>query len=279
MSIFKYQDKEIFYTIDGLISDDLEIIIILNGIMMSTVSWEIFVKPFSKNNTLIRFDMFDQGQTSKQTENYTQDIQVELLKGLLDFLKVKKANIVGISYGASIALQFAAKHEEYINKLVIANVVAKTSPWLKAIGEGWNEVAKSRNGLAYYNISIPYIYSPQFYTKNLDWMEERKQMLIPIFSNDIFLDAMERLTKSAETHDVVKHLESIKSETLIISSEEDCLTPVFEQVFIDKLLKNSNLVIIPECGHASMYEKPEVFTSLTLGFINNNQPKIIKKEE
>ena len=275
MSIFKYEDKEIFYTVDGVISSDKEIIIILNGIMMSTVSWEIFVEPFTKNNTLIRFDMFDQGQTSKLVEDYTQSIQVELLKSLLDFLEVKKVNIVGISYGASIALQFAAKYQDYINKLVIANVVAKTSPWLKAISDGWNEVSKSRNGLAYYNISIPYIYSPQFYTTNLNWMEERKKMLIPIFSNEVFLDAMVRLTKSAETHDVIESLKFIKTKTLIISSEEDYLTPVFEQVYIDKMLPNSNLVIIPECGHASMYEKPELFTSLILGFINHDQLKII----
>jgi len=275
MSIFKYEDKEIFYTVDGEISSEKEIIIILNGIMMSTISWDIFVEPFTKNNTLIRFDMFDQGQTSKLVEDYTQVIQVELLKSLLDFLEVKKVNIVGISYGASIALQFAAKYQDYINKLIVANVVAKTSPWLKAIGDGWNEVAKSRNGLAYYNISIPYIYSPQFYTTNLNWMEERKKMLIPIFSNEVFLDAMVRLTKSAETHDVVESLKLIKTKTLIISSKEDYLTPVFEQVYIDKMLPNSNLVIIPECGHASMYEKPELFTSFILGFINNDQLKII----
>ena len=275
MSIFKYEDKEIFYTVDGEISSEKEIIIILNGIMMSTISWDIFVEPFTKNNTLIRFDMFDQGQTSKLNKDYTQEIQVKLLKSLLDFLEVKKVNIVGISYGASIALQFAAKYQDYINKLIVANVVAKTSPWLKAIGDGWNEVAKSRNGLAYYNISIPYIYSPQFYTTNLNWMEERKKMLIPIFSNEVFLDAMVRLTKSAETHDVIESLKFIKTKTLIISSEEDYLTPVFEQVYIDKMLPNSNLVIIPECGHASMYEKPELFTSLILAFINNDQLKII----
>ena len=275
MSIFKYEDKEIFYTVDGEISSEKEIIIILNGIMMSTISWDIFVEPFTKNNTLIRFDMFDQGQTSKLNKDYTQEIQVKLLKSLLDFLEVNKVNIVGISYGASIALQFAAKYQDYINKLIVANVVAKTSPWLKAIGDGWNEVAKSRNGLAYYNISIPYIYSPQFYTTNLNWMEERKKMLIPIFSNEVFLDAMVRLTKSAETHDVVESLKLIKTKTLIISSKEDYLTPVFEQVYIDKMLPNSNLVIIPECGHASMYEKPELFTSLILGFINNDQLKII----
>ena len=106
-------------------------------------------------------------------------------------------------------------------------------------------------------------------------MENRKEILIPIFSDEVFLEAMIRLTKSAETHNVDPYLESIKTETLIISSEEDYLTPVFEQKKIHSKLKNSNLVIIPECGHASMYERPILFTALVLGFINNIQVKTI----
>lgn len=270
MSSFRFQEHEIHYVIDGDCSSEKEIIVILNGIMMSTVSWEIFTKSFSEFNTFIRYDMIDQGASSKVDFQYTQDLQVEVLKALLDHLKIKKVHVVGISYGASIALQFAAKHQEYIHKLVIANVVAKTSPWLKAIGDGWNKVGRSRDGEAYYNITIPYIYSPQFYTKRLSWMENRKKILIPIFSNPMFLDAMERLTISAETHDVVDALPNITVDTLIISSKEDYLTPVFEQQFIVSQMPHASLVILEECGHASMYEKPELFASLVLGHINRN---------
>ena len=193
------------------------------------------------------------------------------MRELLIHLNIKKVNLVGISYGASVALQFAVKYEKHINKMVVSNVVAKTSKWLKAIGDGWNAVALTRDGEAYYNISIPYIYSPQFYSKQIDWMEERKKILIPLFINKEFLDSMIRLTKSAETHNVEEQLRIIDVKTLIISSEEDFLTPVFEQKYIHSKLKNSSLEVIPECGHASMYERPELFTSLVLGFINNNQ--------
>lgn len=269
MSIYNHNGIDIFYQIDGDINRDVPVIIILNGIMMSTVSWEIFKESFTKSNTLIRFDMIDQGKSQKVDFNYTQEIQVEVLEGLLNHLKLDNINIMGISYGGSIALQYAVKYPRRINKMVIANVVAKTSPWLKAIGDGWNQVGKTRDGEAYYNITIPYIYSPQFYEKKLEWMENRKRVLIPIFSNGDFLDAMERLTKSAETHNVIDKLSNIHSDTLIISSEEDYLTPVFEQEFIHNMLPNSTLVTLKECGHASMYEKPNQFASLVLGHINN----------
>ena len=99
-------------------------------------------------------------------------------------------------------------------------------------------MGRTRDGEAYYNITIPYIYSPQFYTKRLQWMKNRKKILIPIFSNPDFLKAMERLTVSAETHDVVSCLPDIKVDTLIISSKEDYLTPVFEQEYIQNVTEN-----------------------------------------
>jgi pimeloyl-ACP methyl ester carboxylesterase len=267
MSIFQYKTYDIHYIVDGDLNSGKEIIVLLNGIMMSTLSWEIFKDSFTENTVLIRYDMLDQGKSSIVDFQYTQEIQVEILKELLEHLKLNQVHIVGISYGASVALQFAAKYQKYIKTLVVANVVAKTSPWLKAIGDGWCQVGRTRDGEAYYNITIPYIYSPQFYTKQLQWMENRKKILIPVFSNPTFLDAMERLTVSAETHDVVDSLDNITVDTLIISSKEDYLTPVYEQQFIDRKLPNSKMVLIEECGHASMYEVPELFASLVLGHV------------
>ncbi|QVK21034.1 alpha/beta hydrolase [Mycoplasmatota bacterium] len=275
MAIFKYNGYDVHYIVDGDINSDKNKIILLNGIMMSTRSWEMFKKPFSKDNTLIRFDMFDQGDTSKLNYNYTLDLQVELLKALLEYLNIEKINLVGISYGASVALKFTVKYQSFIEKLFLANAVSKTSDWLRAIGNGWNEVAKSRNGEAYYNITIPYIYSPLFYMNKIDWMNKRKELLIPIFSDPNFLDAMSRLTISSENHDVNKDLYNITVPTMIISSEQDFLTPMEDQKFISERIKDSELVIIPNCGHASMYEKPELFVALVLGFINSGNYKYV----
>lgn len=270
MSIFNHKGNDINYIIDGDLKSNKEVIIILNGIMMSANSWEIFKESFSKDNTLIRFDMYDQGFSTKMNYNYTQEIQVELLNDLIEYLELKQVNLVGISYGASVGLQYACKYQEKVKKLVLANGVAKTSKWLKDIGDGWNNVAKTRDGQAYYNITIPYIYSPKFYVSNYEWMENRRKLLVPIFSNEVFLDAMIRLTKSAETHDCVDCLDNLYTNTLIIASEYDYLTPVYEQIYLNDNIKNSKLIVFPNCGHASMYEQPELFASTVLGFVNNS---------
>jgi pimeloyl-ACP methyl ester carboxylesterase len=265
MDKIRYKEYDIHYVLEGDITKP--VIVLLNGIMMSSISWEIFKDDFTKDTCLLRYDMVDQGGSSKATKQYTQELQVEVLRHLLQELNLPKVNLVGISYGTSIALQYVIKYPEDVDKLFIANGVAKTKSWLKAIGDGWNQVGRTRDGEAYYNITIPYIYSPEFYNKNIEWMNEREKILIPLFSDPNFLDSMERLTISAETHDVVDDLETIKHQTLIVGSDLDFLTPFYEQEFLYKKIENSELVLIEDCGHASMYEQKDVFTKLVLDFI------------
>lgn len=265
MSYFSFQGKNVFYTIDG----EGKPILILNGIMMSTKSWQPFITSLAEQNQIIRVDFFDQGQSDKLIgASYTQALQVDLIQALLLHLQLKKLNIVGISYGGEVALKFAIDYPQFVERLVLFNTTAYTSPWLRDIGRGWIATGKTRNGLHYYQTTIPVIYSPYFYEKNLDWMKKRENVLIPVFSNPVFLDAMERLTSSAESYDVRNELGRIQFPTLIISAEQDYLTPVDNQEAVYNKIPHAEWVKIPLAGHASMYEKPLLFTSLVLGFIN-----------
>lgn len=272
MAIFKYKDYDFYYEVHGDMTNPF---ILLNGIMMSTKSWTPFVEEFKAHNTLIMIDFLDQGQSSKAKEAYTQAFQVEMLKAFLDHLKIKSLPIVGISYGGEVALQFAAKYKEYVAKLVLLNTCAFTSPWLKDIGDAWNKAGASGDGLAYYLTTIPLIYSPAFYTENLAWMKKREALLTPIFSNKEIVDGFIRLTQSAETHDVRNELKSIDMPTLIISSKQDYLTPIEDQYYLAERMPNADHITIENAGHASMYERPGLFVSLVLGFVNKVDKKYI----
>lgn len=268
MANFEFKGKNIYYDVQG----KGRAFIILNGIMMSTKSWEPFMESFTENNMCIRLDFLDQGQSDKlKSSDYTQDIQVQIIHALLKELNLDKVSIVGISYGGEVALEFAVKHPNLVDRLVLFNTTPYTSPWLAEIGYKWNSIGKTRNGKTYYQATIPAIYSPSFYESRLAWMKKREEILLPIFSNPEFLDAMERLTNSAEHFDVREKLDQITAPTLIIAADEDYLTPINNQKYLNQHIKGSNLIILPGVGHASMYEKPLVFVSLVLGFINTKQ--------
>lgn len=271
MSYLDYKGKKVYYEIYG----QGRPFILLNGIMMSTQSWKVFIDAFSKNNQLILIDFLDQGKSDKMEDiPYTQDEQVEVLKTFIEYQNIRKISIVGISYGGEVALEFAVKYQQYIEKLVLFNTTAKTSPWLRDIGIGWNRSAS--DALDYYCTTIPVIYSPQFYTEKSEWMDKRKAFLTEnVFNQKPFMDSMVRLTESAEQHNVVDLLSSIIVPTLIVCCENDYITPMAEQKQLNELIKGSELVMLPNTGHASMYERPVVFASIVLGYINLEQTEFI----
>jgi len=271
MPYTNHQGKKIYYEVHG----EGESLIILNGIMMSTLSWSMFLPELIKGNQVILLDFVDQGQSDKMEHSYKQDLQVEVVKAVVDELKLENFNLLGISYGGEIALQFTLKYENFVQKLLLFNTTAWTNPWLYDIGVGWKQVAKTNDGELFYNVTIPVIYSPSFYTQHAAGMNARKELLKGVF-NQSFLAAMFRLIESAEGYDIRDQLWNIKAKTLIVGSDFDFITPAPDQQELHKGVLNSTYFQIKNCGHASMYEKPLEFLNILKGYLSvETAPKII----
>ncbi len=264
MSTFIYKDKKIFYTTIGSGNP----LVILNGIMMSAASWKVLIEELSRNRQVILMDFVDQGASDKaEGESYNHKLQVNVVVALMKKLNYSKYDLFGISYGGQIALQVAIEAPELIRKLVVFNAAAYTTPWLRDIGRAWIKTAEKYDPESFYLVTIPYIYSNTFYTNQIVWMESRKQLLMQIFNRE-FLDAMVRLIISSEDYDVREQLEEINCPTLIVGCESDYLTPPNETKSLSKGIKDSIYMEISNCGHASMYEKPETFIMLLNGFLS-----------
>lgn len=263
MPFFQFQEKEVYYEAHGTGTP----ILLLNGIMMSTPSWLPLLPALSQNNRLLLLDFLDQGQSAYMTQSYDQSLQAEVAIALLDHLGLEKVRLAGISYGGEVAQIIATQYPTRVERLALFNTTARTGTWLGDIGDGWN--LASHDPLQYYLTTIPVIYSPDFYRSHHDWMEARKVYLVEkVFSQKGFIQAMKRLTNSASGLDLQASLADILAPTLIVSGAEDYLTPVKEQTLMASLIPHSHHVILPNCGHASMYEQPNLFVSLLLGFLN-----------
>ena len=84
---------------------------------------------------------------------------------------------------------------------------------------------------------------------------------------------MQRLTDSSETYDLRGRLGEVQCPTLVVSCQEDYLTPLKEQEYLASHIKDCHHVILPNCGHASMYEQPTLFASLIAGFAGLSHTK------
>ena len=78
-----------------------------------------------------------------------------------------------------------------------------------------------------------------------------------------------RSLNSALNYNVSNQIRNIIATTLIISSEFDAITPIKHQEFIHEQIEGSKWVTIKGAGHAAMYEKPEEFISIIVGFLKD----------
>ena len=81
--------------------------------------WVAQIGPLSEKFKVITVDLRNSGKSDRPKESYTMDTFVEDLKGLMDFLKIDKANLMGQSMGGWIIQNFVLKYPEKANKLIL----------------------------------------------------------------------------------------------------------------------------------------------------------------
>ncbi len=263
MAFFKVNDRKAYYEIHG---EGDAVLVILNGIMMSCASWQPFISMLTKHVKVVLIDFFDQGKSDYLEGSYSQDVQVELVKDVLEALDLKQVTLLGISYGGEVAMKLASRHSQLLSKLILANTTAYTDPQLKAIGESWINSARTYDGKQFFKATIPPIYSSEFYEGHSEWLNAREQLFDKLFDKKWY-EGFIRLVISAETHDERGRLGHIKIPTLIIGADNDIITPLSRQAQLNDLISESKFLVIKKCGHASMYERPIEFFTSVLGFM------------
>lgn len=79
------------------------------------------------------------------------------------------------------------------------------------------------------------------------------------------------LARSAIKHNMQKELHKIKAPTCIIWGKQDNVTPPEVAVEMDRLIPDSELFRIDECGHAAMMEKPDEFNSILFNWLETKK--------
>jgi pimeloyl-ACP methyl ester carboxylesterase len=95
-------------------------ILLFSGASDSMDSWDpSFLTGISSNHTVIAFDQRGIGNTTAGTKPYTYLQLANDTAGLLDALKIPKADVMGYSLGGHIAQAFTISYPEKVNSLIL----------------------------------------------------------------------------------------------------------------------------------------------------------------
>jgi pimeloyl-ACP methyl ester carboxylesterase len=238
-------------------------LVLLNGILANTSSWFNQVPFFSKKFNVITMDFRGQGRSDKPVMRYPMELHANDLKGLLDYLKINKAHIVGISFGAEVALIFAARYPHKVKTLVTACAVSHVDSVVRSMADKWLTTARLRSGRYLFEAVYPDVFSPEFIQKRWDFVGSTA----PLYDTAVDLDAFIELLKGFMQLNATSDLHRIKAPTLVIAGENDKIKPLKYSKVIQKNVANSRLAVIKGSGHTVIWEKPEEFNTLVLRFL------------
>ena len=95
-------------------------ILLFNGASDGMHQWDpSFPMSLSSNHTVIAFDSRGLGNTTMGSKSYSMQQLANDAAGLLDALKLPKANVMGYSLGSFIAQQFTMMYPDKVNSLVL----------------------------------------------------------------------------------------------------------------------------------------------------------------
>ena len=95
-------------------------IILFNGASDSMDAWDpSFLTGLSSNHTVIAFDQRGIGNSTVGSKPYTYQQLANDTAGLLDALKIPKADVMGYSLGGHIAQAFTLSYPDKVNRLIL----------------------------------------------------------------------------------------------------------------------------------------------------------------
>ncbi len=124
-------------------------VVVLHGGLSNTELIAGMITQLARTQRVIAVDLQGHGRTADIDRPFTCEAMADDIAGLLRYLKIPKADIVGYSLGGSVALRTAIQHPDMIGKLVVVSAVVQPSGWYpelhaarEQVGAGMAEAMK-----------------------------------------------------------------------------------------------------------------------------------------
>jgi pimeloyl-ACP methyl ester carboxylesterase len=248
-----------------------EPVFLIHGFGVKKEEWIAQFIPLSEHFRVIRFDNRGAGKSDRPNEPYFMEMFADDAVGLMDYLKIEKAHIIGWSLGGMIAEHVVLRHPNRVMKLILINTMARWPPDKSGLDVYKNsQLEKAKLRLenpenAYFN-GAKMGFSHGFFKElkanpkkkfyNL-WSAEdliEESQINPSRPQDIInqVNALGHM-------DVLDELNNIKNKTLILCAEKDRQMPKSINQIVHENIPDSEFIVIKGVGHNSPQEKaPEV---------------------
>ncbi len=176
-----------------------------------------------------------------------------MAKFLTEFIKFKeldRVHLLGNSLGGHVALIYSKMHPEKVSTMTLTG---SSGLYEKAMGDTFprredKEYIRKKTQEVFYD---PTVATDELVEEVYDMVNTREKVVRIL-----------AIAKSAIRHNMAKDLPSMNIPTCLIWGKQDGVTPPDVAEEFHRLLPDSELYWVDQCGHAAMMERPEEFNKI-----------------
>jgi pimeloyl-ACP methyl ester carboxylesterase len=229
-----------------------EVLLLLHGLMGALSNWQDVIEEYSKSYRVIIpiLPIYDLPLLTTGVKTLSKYVH-----RFVNFKKINNFVLIGNSLGGHVALIYTLAHPAYVRALVLTG---SSGLYENAFGGSFPR----RESYDFVKERVEYtFYDPQTATKELVdevfGMVNDRHKVIRILA----------MAKSAIRHNMAKDVHKIHAPTALIWGKNDKITPPDVAEEFNKLIPNSELHWVDQCGHAAMMERPIEFNKLLKDFL------------
>lgn len=256
-----------------------------------------YLLPLARCNKLVFIDSRGSGKSEKleDASKYTVENMADDVEAVRQALKLGKISLFGHSFGGVVVQAYAFRYQNNLSHLILGSTFASTAQLNQALakmkaampeadrkrmeeleraglydkGAQWergrypDEYAKLAWGVGYF----PWIYHRRP-DPNYDPVAGNTSNAWDVYREMWGSHGEYIVDGNLKSVEYVDKLSKIKVPTLIIVGEHDESDPVMSKEMSQKIA-GSKLVILPESGHMTFVDQPNMFIKAMSEFVNN----------
>lgn len=245
-------------------------LIILSHLGSSMDDWDpAITNGLAQKHKVILFDNKGVGSSSGKTP----DNIAAMAKDAISFIKAlgySKVNLMGFSMGGFVAQQIVLTEPSLVNKIILTGTGPKGSEGLADLPK----LLAATAGLSPEDQFLRFGFTESAESRNagkLSYERAKKRTVnrdAPVSSESGAAQLTAVLAWAQPYPDALKELKTITQPALIIQGQKDVPVPVINAVNMSESIPNSRLVVLPDAGHAALFQYVDQFVQEAGAFLD-----------
>lgn len=234
---------------------DADTIVMIHGFGANRDNWLRFARHFTSRYHVIALDLPGFGESGKPDIDYSVAGQTARLHDFINVLGLETPNLIGNSMGGHIAALYAARYPSQVASVALldnAGIASpQTSEMFQMIERGEPNPLVVRQPEDFEKLMRFVFVSPPPMPDALKRHFAEQSMANRTHYDQIFTQLRDRYVP------LEPELPKIQAPTLVLWGDQDRVLDVSSIEVMKPLLKKPTVVVMKDCGHAPMLERPD----------------------